>query len=166
CRAVPIETLAKTTAATATAAAVGAIATKPAGRWYRSLEKPPWQPPAAAFPAVWTPLYALIAFSGARALDRAEGDDRDRFRRTYAANLTLNTAWTMLFFRARRPVWALAEIVLLNAANLALFRRTRRIDRVAANALLPYLAWTGFATALNASIAARNQGRGRSRGNG
>ncbi|OAA26574.1 TspO and MBR related protein [Frankia sp. EI5c] len=153
-------TLVRTSVATAVAAGVGSVATSPDSAWYRSLDKPGWQPPPAAFPAVWTPIYALLAVAGARALDGSTGaDQRRRFRRSYAINLVLNAAWTPLFFRARSPGLALAEIVALDASNVNLVLRAWRADRRAGTALLPYLAWTGFATALNATIAARNRGR-------
>jgi benzodiazapine receptor len=152
-----VRTLAKTAAAVTAAAAAGTLGSAPGSDWYRSLEKPRWQPPPAAFPAVWTPLYALIALAGARALDRLDGAQRQQFRRSYATNLVLNTAWTALFFRARKPTLALLEVLALDAANLALLRRAWRADRAAGVALLPYVAWTGFATALNAAIAVRNR---------
>src|SRR3954452_6397422 len=46
-------------------AAVGGLATAPAvdSRWYRRLNKPPWQPPGAVFGPAWTVLYALLAAS-------------------------------------------------------------------------------------------------------
>ncbi|GAA2706326.1 hypothetical protein GCM10010429_16830 [Micromonospora olivasterospora] len=53
----------RTSAAVALTAAIGAAATDPSTRWYRRLRKPSWQPPAAAFPAVWTPLYGLAVAS-------------------------------------------------------------------------------------------------------
>ena len=71
-------------------------------------------------------------------------------------NLALNAAWTPLFFRAKAPRLALADVLALDAANLVLLRRFLRADRRAGLALLPYVGWTAFATALNASIAARN----------
>lgn len=151
-----VPTLAKTVLATGATAVAGSIATRPASDWYRSLDKPKWQPPPAAFPLVWTPLYALIAVAAARALDRTAGWERIRFRRTYATDLALNAGWTAVFFRARSPRLALVEIAALNGANLQLLRRGWQADRLAGAALLPYVAWTGFATALNASIAARN----------
>jgi hypothetical protein len=40
----------KTLIATATTAAVGALATRSGSRWYRRLSKPSWQPPAQVFP--------------------------------------------------------------------------------------------------------------------
>jgi tryptophan-rich sensory protein len=105
---------------------------------------------------VWNPLYALIAYGGARALTSADGAERDALTRTLAANLALNAAWPALFFRARSPRLALAEIIVLNASNLMLVRQAARADRTAGLLLVPYAAWTGFATALNASIARKN----------
>lgn len=154
---VRVRTLAKTAAGVTVAATAGSLATTPKSDWYRSLDKPSWQPPPAAFPPIWTSLYALIAVAGARALDRLHGRSRRRFRRTYAASLALNAAWTAIFFRARQPKLAFLEILALDAANLALLRRARRADRAAVLALLPYIAWTGFATVLNGSIASRNR---------
>ena len=149
-------TLARTALAVAATAAVGSIATTPASDWYRSLDKPPWQPPPAAFPLVWTPLYGLLAVAGARALDHLPDAQRSGFLRAYAANLVLNAGWTAVFFRARRPRAALVEIAALNVSNLDLLRRSLRSDRLAAAALTPYVGWTAFATALNAAIVRRN----------
>ncbi|GAA3456639.1 TspO/MBR family protein [Dactylosporangium matsuzakiense] len=151
-----VPTWLKTTAAVTVAAGIGSLVTRPGDRWYRHLEKPAWQPPPKAFPLVWTPLYGLIAFAGARALDASRGPARRQFAVAYAANLALNAGWTAVFFGARRPRAALAEIALLNASNLDLLRRAWQADRTAGAALAPYVAWTGFATALNASIARRN----------
>jgi benzodiazapine receptor len=154
----PLPTWLKTTAAVTAAAGIGSLVTRPGDPWYRRLSKPAWQPPGPAFPLVWTPLYGLIAFAGARVLDAGRGRERKAFAAAYGANLALNAAWTAIFFGARRPRAALAEIVLLNASNLDLLRRAWRADRAAGAAILPYVAWTGFATALNAEIARRNPG--------
>jgi tryptophan-rich sensory protein len=152
-----LPTLVKTAAGVAAAAAAGSAATRPGSTWYQSLEKPRWQPPPAAFPVVWTSLYALIALAAARALNRLPPAERRRFWRTYAINLGLNAGWTGVFFGARRPGLALAEIAALNWSNVTLLRRAWRTDRLAGAALLPYVAWTGFATVLNGTIAARNR---------
>ncbi|MFI7508984.1 TspO/MBR family protein [Micromonospora aurantiaca] len=141
-----VPTLVKTAAAVTATAAAGAAATSTgtSSRWYRRLRKPAWQPPSAAFPLVWTPLY---------------GPERAAFARGYALNLALNAGWTALFFGARRPGAALAEIAALNASNLVLLRRAARTDRPAGAALAPYVAWTLFATALNGAIVGLNRGR-------
>ncbi|MEV4075603.1 TspO/MBR family protein [Nonomuraea fuscirosea] len=151
-------TLLATALATAATAAAGSLATTSGSAWYRRLSKPSWQPPAQAFPLVWTTLYGLIAYGGARALSREDEERRSALGRALAVNLALNAAWPALFFKARSPRLALAELVLLNASNLALVRRAGRADRAAGAMLVPYAAWTAFATALNASIARRNPG--------
>lgn len=150
-------TYAATAAAVTVTALAGARAVDPAGQWYRSLDKPPWQPPSWAFGAVWTPLYASIAWSAGRALGRARPDQRRPLVTALAANLTLNAAWNWLFFRARSPQAGLAGTALLDLSNAHLISRTARADAVAAAALLPYAAWCAFATALNSSIARRNR---------
>ncbi len=148
--------LLRTGLAVAAAAVLGGVSTDPKSSWYRGLRKPRWQPPSQTFAVVWPPLYALIAYAGARALTTAPDADRGPLARSFAANLILNGAWTPLFFRAHAPRLALADLALLNASNADLLRRFGRADRRAALALSPYVAWTSFATALNASIAARN----------
>lgn len=154
--------LVATAPAVAAAAALGGLATDPRSRWYRRLRKPRGQPPPRAFGVVWPVLYALIAYAGARALAAADGE-RGAVARGLAVNLALNAAWTPLFFRAHAVRLALADLAALNASNLSLLRRFGRADRRAAAALAPYAAWTAFATALNAAIAADNPDKRRTR---
>ncbi|MGE5289893.1 MAG: TspO/MBR family protein, partial [Micromonosporaceae bacterium] len=142
----------------AATAAVGSAAADPRSAWYRSLRKPSWQPAPPVYALAWTPLYAAIAYAGARALNRAEGRDRRRLARSFFLDLALNASWTPLFFRACRPRIALAEIVCLDIANALLIRRAWQADRQAAALLIPYAAWTVFATALNAEIVRLNPG--------
>lgn len=68
----------------------------------------------------------------------------------------LNTAWTPLFFRLRRPWWAAAEAAALTVSSADLARRARPVSPPAAAALVPYAAWCGFATVLSTAIARRN----------
>ena len=145
-----------TVGAVAATAAIGGVAADPGSAWYRSLRKPRWQPPPPAYALVWTPLYVTIAYAAARALTRAQIRDRRRLAGRLILDLALNAAWTPLFFRARRPRAALAEIACLNIANVLLIRQTWRTDRTAATLLVPYAGWTAFATALNAEIVRLN----------
>jgi tryptophan-rich sensory protein len=106
---------------------------------------------------VWTILYGLLAYAGARAIDATSPDKRRSFQLSYVTNLGLNAGWTAVFFAAQRPNAALAEITALNASTIDLLRRAWTADRLAGAALVPYLMWTAFATALNADIARRNR---------
>jgi translocator protein len=135
------------------AALLGGLATDPGSRWFRDLEKPAWYPPPQAFGIVWTGLYAGIAWAGGEVLARGGGS---AFGRAYAANLVLNAAWTPVFFRAHRPWAAAVESAVLTASTVDLVRRAGRVSPGAAAVLVPYAAWTAFATALTVVIARRN----------
>ena len=137
------------------AAATGAIF-RP-GDWYRRLDKPPWRPPDWLFAPVWTMLYASIAVSGWLVWRAAGIEGAALPLAVFALQLLLNAAWTPLFFGLRRPDLALVEIVMLwgsIAATIVLFYP---VSAAAAWLLVPYLAWVGFASALNASIWRRNR---------
>jgi benzodiazapine receptor len=155
-----LRNLAITGAAAAASATVGADATTPETGWYSDLDKPSWQPPPVAFPLVWTPLYADIAVTTAAALTTLEGEGRNdevaELRRALAVNLVLNTGWSVLFWRARRPWLSTVWCAALAGHSAALARRVGAVDPTLGAALAPYAAWCGFATALNADIARRN----------
>ncbi|MGO4186575.1 TspO/MBR family protein [Pseudarthrobacter sp. TAF60_1] len=163
-------TLAWTAAATAATAAAGGAATDPASNWYRRLRKPVWQPPAIAFPVVWTALYADLAVTSAVALDStgetdATGEPGTRpeiraYRGALATNLILNATWSWLFWRSKRPWLAAAECAVLAASSADLVRRTYRLNQRAGVSLAPYAAWCGFATVLSTAIARLNSGAG------
>lgn len=155
-----LRNLAATGVAAAVSSGLGALATTPESDWYLRLEKPPWQPPPLAFPLVWTPLYADIAATTAAAITRLEEQGRDDeaagIRRMLAVNLVLNTGWSVLFWRVRRPWLATAWCVALTGHSFFQLRRLHDVDPVLHHAWAPYPVWCGFATALNASIARRN----------
>jgi tryptophan-rich sensory protein len=70
--------------------------------------------------------------------------------------MTLNAAWTPLFFGERAGTVALADITALDVAIVGYLRAAWKVDRPAALAVTPYLAWTLFASALNAELVRRN----------
>ena len=170
-----LKTLEWTTAATVATAAAGGVATDPRSSWYLKLRKPDWQPPAIAFPVVWTALYADLAVTSAAALDNAVELDRAAdtpgpvrkdhsrelraYRGALATNLVLNASWSWFFWRSRRPWLAAAEAAVLAASSADLVRRTYRLNRVAGASLAPYAAWCGFATVLSTAIARLNPAR-------
>lgn len=125
--------------------------------WFRSLRKPSYQPPSWVFGPVWTVLYGTIAYSGWRIWRAQPSPKRTRSLALWAGQLVLNGAWTPLFFGARRPELALANIVALDAAAGAYTASAARVDRTAAITFAPYLGWLGFATLLNASITVKNR---------
>ncbi|MBF5042926.1 tryptophan-rich sensory protein [Aggregicoccus sp. 17bor-14] len=144
-------------ALTAGAATLGARSTDGGTqRWYRRLKKPPFQPPAAAFPIAWTALYGLIALSGWRVWRKPSGAARSLALELWGVQLGLNAAWSWLFFGKRRKRTALADLGLLWVSIAGYTAAARRVDRPAARMMVPYLGWVAFAGVLNAEIVRRN----------
>lgn len=147
-------------AATGVAAVAGAVVSDPQSDWYRSLDTPPWQPPAVTFPIVWPVLYASIAGTSASAVtalgDRDESGEVAQYWSALATNLGLNAAWSAFFFRARSPWVAVAGSAALTVSSADLARRAGHASAIHRKALVPYTLWCGFATLLSAEIARRN----------
>lgn len=126
------------------------------GRWYRRLDKAPFQPPPAVFAPVWTVLYGTIAYSGYRVWAAPDHPQRKPALALWGAQLVANAAWTPTFFGARRPRAALAVLAAQLSTTAAYTAVASRVDGVAAATMTPYLAWSGFAGALNEEIVRRN----------
>jgi tryptophan-rich sensory protein len=127
------------------------------GPWYQGLRQPPWKPPDLWFGPAWTLIFALTAWSGVRAwLAERRASPRRRLLLAFAVNGALNVLWSWLFFRWRRPDWALAEVVVFWLSIVVLILLVMRSDRLAALLLAPYLVWVTFAATLNAAVARLN----------
>lgn len=130
---------------------VGNVATSSSVRtWYPTLDKPAWTPPGWVFGPVWTALYVAMGLAAARVQLRG-GTWRGPLA-LFLGQLALNGAWSWLFFGMRSPLAGLLDIGALLVALVATTLVFRRVDRVAAALLLPYLLWVAFATALNAEL--------------
>ena len=138
--------------------ALGALTTE-LGPWYFQLRKPSWQPPDWLFGPAWTLIFALAAMAGF--LFWRSCADRERrltVLAAFALNAFLNLLWSLLFFRLKRPDWALDEVGFLWLSILLLIVLLARVSRRAAWLLSPYLLWVTFASYLNWTIVRLNGG--------
>jgi tryptophan-rich sensory protein len=120
--------------------------------WYRTLQKPTFNPPDWLFAPVWTLLYLMIALAGWRVWRSWGLAGAPVGMKAYAAQLALNLGWSFLFFGGRMIGIALVEITLLLAVicvNAVLFWRA---DRLAGWLLVPYAIWVAFACVLNFAL--------------
>ncbi len=137
-------------------AGLGGAATE-IGPWYFSLHKPWFQPPDWAFAPAWTVIFACAATSGVFGwTDAPDGIMRIGMVVLFALNAALNVGWSWLFFRRRRPDWALREVALLWASILVLIVVMAPWSTPAALFLVPYLLWVSFASFLNWTIVSLN----------
>jgi len=144
----------------ATCALVGTLATDPHSDWYERLRKPRWQPPGAAFPIVWTALYADIALTSAAVLNHLDSQGRPKEARNYrwalALNLAANAGWSVAFFGVKQLRASVPVAAGLAASSADLARRAGRVRPAYGILLAPYTVWAGFATVLNTRIAMLN----------
>ncbi len=137
--------------------AAGALLTN-IGPWYYALRKPSWQPPDWLFGPVWTTIFILAAYAGVTGWERApEPAARTTLVVLFVVNMALNILWSLLFFRLRRPDWALIEVVPLWLSIAVLIAALSPTSIWAALALTPYILWVSFAAFLNLTIVRLNR---------
>ena len=118
--------------------------------WYAGLNKPDFNPPNWIFAPVWITLCVAMAVAAWRVW-RVTGF-KSREMALYVIQLALNFAWSYIFFSLHRPDLAFIDIGLLLAMIVMTANAFRRVDTIAGLLFLPYVAWVGFAMALNHAI--------------
>jgi len=127
------------------------------GPWYRALRKPVWQPPSWAFGPAWTLILGMAAWSGTLAWEAApDAAGRVGVVVLFALNGLFHVLWSPLFFRFKRPDWALFEVVFLWSSCLALVVGLAAFSTSASLLIVPYLLWVSFASWLNLAIVRLN----------
>lgn len=127
------------------------------GPWYRQLRKPSWQPPDWLFGPAWTLILGLAAWSAADAWVAApSAGQRTAVVVLYGFNALFHLLWSPLFFKLKRPDWALIEVPLLWLSVLVPMIVVAPFAPLASWLLLPYLLWVSFAAYLNLTIVRLN----------
>ena len=144
------------------AVAAGGAVTTELSPWYYALKKPSWQPPEWLFGPAWTVILSLTSIAIYLGWSGAPGSgSRAMIVAASVANGIANLAWSPLFFKLRRPDWALREVPLLWLSIVAMMAALAPVSPVASLLLLPYLAWVSFASVLNLTIVRLNRPFGR-----
>ncbi|MCM2372087.1 TspO/MBR family protein [Aporhodopirellula aestuarii] len=135
------------------AGGLGAIATTPEiGNWYKTIEKPSWNPPGYVFGPVWTTLYIMMAVAAWLVWKPAGFKPAKIPLMLFGVQLILNVAWSWIFFSQHQSGWAFAEIVVLWSAIVATTVAFFRSSKLAGWLMVPYLVWVSFASVLNYAI--------------
>lgn len=130
--------------------------------WYFALKRPSWQPSDWLFGPVWTVILTLASISLYLSWRNApDTGSRVMIAALFVANGIANVVWSPLFFKLRRPDWALWEVPLLWLSILLPIVLLYPISRTASLLLVPYLAWVSFAAFLNLTIVRLNRPFGR-----
>lgn len=133
---------------------IGSLFTRDAiSEWYVELVRPTIAPPSWIFAPVWTTLYLLMGIACYLVWRKGIKECGVMLALgLFAGQLVLNTLWSIIFFGARNPGLAFAEIIVLWCAIVATMVAFYRVSRPAMWLLVPYLAWVSFAGYLNYSF--------------
>jgi tryptophan-rich sensory protein len=127
------------------------------GPWYKALRKSRVQPPDWLFGPAWTVILTLWAAAGVLAW-RGAPDDAALWRigAAFAVNFVLHLVWSPLFFKFKRPDWAMIEMPLLWLSIVAMMVVVAEYSGWAPWLLVPYLVWVSFAMWINLAIVRLN----------
>ncbi|ACZ41998.1 TspO and MBR like protein [Thermobaculum terrenum ATCC BAA-798] len=120
--------------------------------WYSEIRKPSFTPPNWLFGPVWTILYMLMGIALYIVSLKEDNPLKRTATKLFFIQLALNLLWSYIFFGLRSPRLGFIEIVTLVAFIAMTIRAVARVSVIAAVILIPYLAWSMFATVLNFSI--------------
>lgn len=120
----------------------GAFFTSPAvsSAWYKSLEKPFFNPPSWVFSPVWITLYILMGIALYLVW---------KHKILFFVHLFFNGLWSILFFGFKSPSFAFLDIIVLWSLILVLVFKFYKNNKWAGILLIPYLGWVTFAMILN-----------------
>ncbi len=116
------------------------------GPWYDTLNQPAFTPPPWVFGPVWSVLYVLIGWVGARKVLYGGAGA------LWGAQLVANFCWTPVFFGLHKPGAALVVILVLWCLIVAFMVTEARRDRLSVALFVPYLVWVTLASAVNAGV--------------
>ncbi len=102
-------------------------------------------------------ILALWAYAGVLAWEGAPDDGAHwRIVGLFAVNFVLHLVWSPLFFKAKRPDWAMVEMPLLWISIVAMMVGLAPFSPIAPWLLAPYLVWVSFAMWINYAIVRLN----------
>lgn len=143
---------------TASTLAVAGGAMTPIGDWYRNLRKPAWNPPNWAFGPAWGIILSLWAWAADISYHGApDAAGREAVVILFGVNAVFHLLWSPLFFKLRRPDWAVIEVLFLWSSILAMLVFVRPYSEQATWLLVPYFIWVSFAACLNGTIVRLNR---------
>ncbi|WP_291721840.1 TspO/MBR family protein [Bernardetia sp.] len=131
--------------------------------WFRTIEKPFFNPPSWLFAPVWTVLYFLMGLAAALVWHKGTSDGKyslsDMKKNNvqialglFAIQLILNFFWSFIFFKHQMLFLAFIEIITLLGFVVLTTIHFYRIYKPASFLLFPYILWVSFASVLNFSI--------------
>jgi tryptophan-rich sensory protein len=120
--------------------------------WHALLRKPRFDPPRAALPVVWTALDGVLAAGAYRLARLPATPERNRALGLFGINVALIAGWRRQVSGRHGLGGAAIGSAAITATAAAYVAAARPVDKSAAAAGVPLVAWVGFATVLGTAI--------------
>ena len=118
-------------------------------KWYNSLAKPLFSPPAFLFRPVWNILYILILFSFLIYIFKNTELSKFKGYLFFTFQMILNGLWVPAFFYFQNIKLAFVIVVLTDIFVILTIKEFYKVSKLASFILIPYLIWILYATYLN-----------------
>lgn len=125
--------------------------------WYTLLRKPGYKPPDWVIPVAWGLIETAMATATYRLLRHPASGPRNRALGLLAVNTVSIGAWSRLFFGGRDLATSTVAAAAMVGTGAAYAAQARQVDKPAALAGVPFVAWVAFATLLTAALWRRNR---------
>lgn len=117
---------------------------------YKHYRKPPFSPPAIAFPIICPILYTSMGVAYQIAIDNAKNEtESSELKRAHYTQLGLNYIWSILYFNLKFRKASLLESYALLVAGSITATKFYKMDRAAGTLMIPYMMWLSNASYLN-----------------
>lgn len=124
--------------------------------WYRSLVRPPWQPPSLVIGLIWPYNFAVLIAAGLAVAFRGTTVDRGIWLVALLLSVIAALSWARLFF-VGHALWPAALALILAALlNLPAVIAAWRTRTWAGAVLIPYAVWLAVAASVSVGYARRN----------
>ena len=118
--------------------------------WYRTLDKPYFNPPGSVFAPVWITLYFIMGIAAFLIWKQGLEHKGIKFALLiFIIQLVFNMLWSIAFFGMHSLLGGLAVIIILWAAIFMTILGFSEFSRFAGALLIPYFLWVTYASILN-----------------
>jgi tryptophan-rich sensory protein len=124
--------------------------------WYRSLVRPPWQPPDVVFGLIWPYNFVMIGVAGWIVAGREQRTEQIVWLVSLVLSIAAALTWAYQFYVPHALTTAGVALAAATVLTLPLVVVAFRTATWVGVALVPYQLWLAVATSLAFGYASRN----------
>ncbi|MEI6497746.1 MAG: TspO/MBR family protein [Actinomycetota bacterium] len=124
--------------------------------WYRSLERPPWQPPGVVIGIIWPYNFAALTAAGIAVALSGSPAARTVWLVGLALSIAASLAWARLFFTGHSLWPAAVALIAATVLTVPIVVAAWNTRTWAGAILLPYNVWVALAASVSVGYALRN----------